>query len=352
MTPARRTTLSLLAIAGAFSPFAASAQTPSFTDVPSDHFAFSAVEFLKQNNIVQGYADGTFKPSKTVTRAEAVKIIVAPLVQAEALVKIDGTGFADVRGVADWAAPYLEVARGPLAIIDGPPKTDKFRPGDPVKKAEFLKMLELAYRSVQTDPVDPLSMFSEIRMPLSSDVADPNAWFYPYMRYALASSMTMADSQGKLVPGKDLSRGEVAVLHYRFLMYRQGVRKQALLSLAESEIVNILRLLDASSIAEADFASNRAYIASRGALASKHDADEEGIIKGAVKTSEGFVALVDAYEAGAKGDLQTVLARASDAWHLAEKAKEFSSALGTLASQMQQIAKTMADQARAALEKK
>lgn len=327
--------------------------SPSFTDVPEDHYAFAAVEFLKANNIVQGYQNGNgtfaYRPDERVNRAAAVKIIVAPLVQAEMLAQITGTGYKDVRGVADWAAPYLEVARGPLAIIDGPPKTETFRPNDPVKKAEFLKMLELAYKNVQDNPVDPITMFGEVRVPLASDVMNPDEWFYPYMRYALASSMTQTDTQGKLNPGKELTRGEVAVLLYRFLMYREGLRKQALLSMAETEILNILKLLDENGIDEANYASNRGYLATRGALASKHSEEEDGLIKGAVKTSEGFVSLVDAYEEGVKGNLQGVVDSASNAWHLAEKAREFAPGLDSIASQMQQIAKQMADQARAAL---
>lgn len=345
-----RVFVSTLLVASSVAPaLAQTPGTPSFSDVPTDHYAFAAIEFLKANNIVQGYPDGTFHPNEAVNRAAAVKIIVSPLVQADMLAQITGTGYKDVRGVADWAAPYLEVARGPLGIIDGPPKTETFRPADPVTKAEFLKMLLLAYKSLPEAPVDPISMFSEIRLPLSSDVNDPSAWFYPYMRYAIASSMTTTDTQGLLSPGKTLTRGEVAVLLHRFLMYRQGLRKQALLSLTETEILNILKLLDENTIDQANFASNRGYVAARGALASSYTPEEEPLIKGAVKTSEGFVALVDAYEEGLKGNLQGVLDSAANAWHLAEKAREFTPSLDAIASQMQQIAKQMADQARAAL---
>lgn len=350
MQPSRCAAL-LTAISLTLSPIAAFAQTPptpSFKDVPTDHFAFAAVEFLKANAIIQGYDDGTFRPNDPVNRAAAIKIIVAPLVQADMLAQVTGTEYTDVQGVADWAIPYLEFARGPLAIIDGPPKAPAFRPADPVKKAEFLKMLLLAYKQVQQDPIDPITMFSEIRMPLSSDVQSADDWFYPYMRFAIASSMTQTDAQGKLSPGKDLTRGEVAVLLYRFLMYRQGLRKQALLSLAETEILNILQLLDQSSITDADYASNRSYIAARGALASKHTSEEEPVLKGAVKTSEGFVALVDAYQSGLAGDLDGVITHSGDAWHLAESARTFAPALDNIASQMQSIAKQMADQARAA----
>ena len=34
----------------------------SFTDVPKEHYAYSAIEYLKDKGYVQGYDDGTFKP--------------------------------------------------------------------------------------------------------------------------------------------------------------------------------------------------------------------------------------------------------------------------------------------------
>ncbi len=340
----------VVALSVALPVAAQDAKQPSFNDVPADHFAFAAVEFLKANNVLQGYPDGTFQPQKIVTRGEAVKIIVSTLVAADQLAKVTGTQYTDVpAGV--WYIPYIEFARGPLGMIDGPPSVLSFRGDAAVKKAEFLKILLQGYKNVNEDPVDALSMYSEVRLPLASDVASADDWFYPYMRFAMAASMTLPNEQGLLQPGKELTRGEVSVLLYRFLMYRQGVRKQALLSLAENEILNILRLLDEKQVAEADFASNRGYLAARGALASKHSSDEEGVIKGAVKTSEGFVALVDAYQSGVIGDLQGVLTHSGDAWHLAEKAKEFAPGLQNIADQMQQIAKNMADQARAELAK-
>lgn len=48
----------------------------SFPDVPADHENFAAVEYLDNNGIINGYQDGTFGPDNLVNRAEAAKIIV------------------------------------------------------------------------------------------------------------------------------------------------------------------------------------------------------------------------------------------------------------------------------------
>jgi plastocyanin/predicted DNA-binding antitoxin AbrB/MazE fold protein len=54
----------------------ASVQVPIFSDVPGSNPNFEAINFLKTAGIIQGYPDGTFKPDQTVNRVEALKIIL------------------------------------------------------------------------------------------------------------------------------------------------------------------------------------------------------------------------------------------------------------------------------------
>ncbi len=339
----RRFFLSLSILGASFVPTGSwAAVTPSFSDVPENHPVFGAVEYLKEKAILRGYDDGTFKPDNFVNRAEAVKIIVSSVVAQDTLDSFKTTTvYGDIPSDA-WFAKYVEHARQTLGIIDGPPKKTAFYGAHPVKKAEFFKMLLLARK------IDVVSSFNDLQGPLSTDVRDTQEWLYPYMRYALAASMTMADEVGLLHPGKELTRGELALILFRLEMYQQTRRTQALLSETETEIANVLKLLEVKEADRAFTASNRALIAARGALASKPD---EAIVKGAVKTAEGFQTLVRAYQAGIDGKLNDVLQLTSDAWHLAEKAKAFAPSLDTLAIQMQSVAKNMADEARGLMKK-
>lgn len=52
--------------------FTASANTATntFTDVPSNHWAFNAIQTLNANKIVAGYDDRTFRPTQSSSRAE------------------------------------------------------------------------------------------------------------------------------------------------------------------------------------------------------------------------------------------------------------------------------------------
>ena len=164
------------------------------------------------------------------------------------------------------------------------------------------------------------------------------------MRYALASSIMTVNTSGQLEPARELTRADIAVFLYRFVMYQQSRRTQALLSETENEIVNVLQQLDAKDINQATYASARALVAARGALTSKPD---EPLVKGALKTAEGFQLLVQAYAAGTAGKLDDVITLTKKAWTTADEARTFSPSLATLATQMQTIAKNMADNARA-----
>ena len=313
------------------------AQTPSFQDVPPKHLAFEAVEYLKQQGIIAGYADGTFRPDQKVNRAEAVKILIAPLPTPQQLGQFGPTTvYQDIPSGA-WYLPYVEAARQAFGIVDGPPKKSMFYGERNIQKAEFLKMLLIANKA-------DAGAFGEIRLPLATDVANPDEWYYPYMRYAISSSLTLVTQNGLLSPGRELTRGDVALFMHRYAMYKEGRRTQALLDEAETEIHNILSSLDLNDINQAEYASARSLLAARGAHASRPD---ESIVKAAVKTTESFRALVRAYRSGVSGDLDNVITLAGEAWNLAEQAKKLDMKLATLADQVQATAKNMADSARA-----
>jgi hypothetical protein len=133
--------------------------------------------------------------------------------------------------------------------------------------------------------IDAASTYSEFKLPLATDVSNTSDWSYPFIRYALASTMTAVGKEGLLNPAGELTRASMALLYYRLDMYLAGKRTQAGLSQTETDITNVLQMLDAKSTEQAEYAAARAVLSARGALALKPD---EPLVKGAVKISEGF----------------------------------------------------------------
>lgn len=48
---------------------------PSFSDVPKTSPYYEAIAILRENGVIGGYVDGTFKPNNSLTRAQMAKII-------------------------------------------------------------------------------------------------------------------------------------------------------------------------------------------------------------------------------------------------------------------------------------
>ncbi|MDQ0194124.1 S-layer homology domain-containing protein [Paenibacillus wynnii] len=80
-----------------------------FSDISSKHWAQREIERLQEQNVIGGYSDGTFRPDLPITRAEAVKIIVETSnidLSQEVSLK---PSHSDVP-TSYWAFPYIEAA--------------------------------------------------------------------------------------------------------------------------------------------------------------------------------------------------------------------------------------------------
>lgn len=78
----------------------------SFTDVPEDHEYYNAINYLVTEGVVAGYPDGTFRPDKTVSRVEALKFIYEGLKES---ISSGNLPFSDV-SKGEWYGSYLYTA--------------------------------------------------------------------------------------------------------------------------------------------------------------------------------------------------------------------------------------------------
>ncbi|MBR2896911.1 MAG: S-layer homology domain-containing protein, partial [Oscillospiraceae bacterium] len=102
-----------------------------------------AVAAMSAQGIINGFEDGSFGPKKTLTRAQAAKILCVMLEgeKESALTKTE-TGFSDVPAT-HWAAKYVAycVDKGIVAGVGN----GKFDPNGQLSSAAFAKMLLVAY---------------------------------------------------------------------------------------------------------------------------------------------------------------------------------------------------------------
>ncbi len=306
----------------------------AFSDLPNGSAAYDAVEYLSAKGIVNGYPDGTFKPSNPVNRAELAKLLVTSRNATPSAEEFNGC-FPDVQ--KEWFAAYVCYAKA-QGWLGGYPD-GSFKPAATVTKAEAMKMM------LEAQAMDENS-YGEIRLPLSDDVNDPNAWYYPYMRLGIATSMTMIGTDGTLGVSRTLDRQATSLLLFRLLTFKEGRRSQALLNEVESEIIITDQTL-LENFVQAEYASARGLLAARGALATAPDA---ALVKAVVKIAESYRALVRALAAGREKNYDETIRLDGDAWNLAAKAKEMSSDANIvkISEQIQLRAQQMANDAREA----
>lgn len=182
-------------------------QEGSFSDVSANSDSYVAINFLKDNNVVRGYSDGSFKPDSNVSRVESLKFIF------EGLNKPVNTRnvleFADTDSKA-WYARYIAAAQK-LGIVKGYPG-NVFKPANQVSKAEFLKVL-LGAAGYGIDNYHPsVKPFDDV---------DISAWYGGYV--ASAKDRNLLDTSTNVYkPNSPITRAEVADLLYKTIMLKVG----------------------------------------------------------------------------------------------------------------------------------
>jgi hypothetical protein len=87
---------------------------PSFTDVAKDRWSYTYIETAKAHGVISGYPNGAFVPAKSINRAE----LAAILVKAKGLTLDTGkAGFTDA-GSDNWANKYILTAQN-KGIVKG-----------------------------------------------------------------------------------------------------------------------------------------------------------------------------------------------------------------------------------------
>ena len=159
----------------------------AFSDVSSLHRYVGSINYVRDQGIVQGYSDGSFRPDANINRAELTKVMVEARFTEEQIATCDVSTlvFSDIDQTA-WYAPYVCTAFLEQWIVGYDDGT--FKPGATINAAETAKILSQAYQ-------------------VEVEVAD--VWYQGYIDTLIdraAYPVTIAE------PGQLVNRGEVAFM--------------------------------------------------------------------------------------------------------------------------------------------
>lgn len=100
-------TLTILSLCGLLSTMT-TASALTFSDLREAHRNYTAIQYLSEKNIIKGYPDGTFQPQRTISRAEFLKIALES--SKIALDVEESSSFSDVDENA-WYGKYVKKAK-------------------------------------------------------------------------------------------------------------------------------------------------------------------------------------------------------------------------------------------------
>lgn len=167
-----------------------------YSDAPWDREVDVAVSALTSIGVLRGNDDGTFRPSRTLNRAEFITIVMRLIDDNNT---VNTNCFPDVRP-SDWFAEDVCRAKA-LGIVRGNAKVGvsedmwRFEPSRDVQFEEAVKVLVKMYA-----------------LPVSGDEEGAD-WYVPFIEAAEDADLTISG----LEPGDRITRGEMARLTIAFV---------------------------------------------------------------------------------------------------------------------------------------
>jgi len=123
----------------------ASASTPTFNDVPRNNWAFQSIETVRASGLVSGYPNGSFMPSRSISRAEAMATLAnasrMPMPN-DATINQVLNGYRDAGSIPGWARPAVAATIQNGIYANDPGAGNAINPLQPATRADVAAMVE------------------------------------------------------------------------------------------------------------------------------------------------------------------------------------------------------------------
>ncbi|MEQ6376457.1 S-layer homology domain-containing protein [Bacillaceae bacterium S4-13-56] len=165
------------------------------------------ITYLAERKIINGYTDGTFGPDQTVSRTQAVVMILRTLGVDYQNSNAPDPGFTDVSPATNEYKAIAEAVS--LGFISGK-ENNTFDPAGKLTRGQMAKILVKAFELTgESDKT-----FTDVAAP--TDDSDGH-WAYDYISTLAANKITTGYPNGTFLPQADISRQHFALFIYRYL---------------------------------------------------------------------------------------------------------------------------------------
>ena len=175
-----------------------------FTDVPANHWAKAAIQYVYAGGLMTGVSDTAFAPEATTTRA----MIVSMLARLENVTSAADAGFSDVTA-DDWYATAVNWAAA-NGIVSGI-SDDTFAPNDPITREQLAAML-MNYAQWKGQDISARADLSHY-----SDAENISSWANDVLSWAVAEGLLTGVTDDTIAPQVHATRAQVAAILQRFL---------------------------------------------------------------------------------------------------------------------------------------
>ena len=177
--------------------------TLPFTDVDTGDWFYDAVQYVCENDMMQGVGGSRFAPDSTLTRAMVAQI----LYNLEERPDGSATPFADVKADAWYADAVRWAADAEIVQGYGP---DRFGPENPVTREQLAQML-YRYAAHRGDDLTADSS----ALAAFTDRVSVSDWAEQAMAWAVSQGLISGKGNGILDPDGTATRAEVAAIFMR-----------------------------------------------------------------------------------------------------------------------------------------
>ncbi|GIP17643.1 hypothetical protein J40TS1_32850 [Paenibacillus montaniterrae] len=182
-----------------------SPESPAQFNDTANHWAQLAIKRAAAIQLVDGFADGSFRPDELITREQFITILARALGWTDSAAKLD---FQDADTVAPWAAQAVAAAVEHQVIqgyADG-----TVRPSEAITRAEMVAFISRAVEWDDHNAEDQaLSSFT--------DHAEVPKWASAAFAKAVEEKLIVGSSSQKLEPLQIATRAEAVVMLIRLL---------------------------------------------------------------------------------------------------------------------------------------
>ncbi len=175
-----------------------------FTDVPANHWAKAAIQYVYDNGLMTGVSDTAFAPEATTTRA----MIVSMLARMENVTSAADAGFNDV-AANDWYATAVNWAAA-SGITSGT-GDGNFSPNTAITREQLAAIL-MNYAQYKGQDVS-----ARATLDTYNDATAISSWANDVMSWAVAEGLLTGVTNDQLQPQENATRAQVAAILQRFL---------------------------------------------------------------------------------------------------------------------------------------